>query len=207
MTAGVFMQYNLAAERRRSMSGHFFLSFYISGWVNLVKWQGWMERRGDWAAAGWWGGGWDPPLCMSVAGQGPALLGMGTGEDKYWLLACLWWFASLLPGWLTVTKTVFSLSSVSAWLPCNLDEDTLTALIKWHIMNYKIHTHIHIHIHVCIYLFYNRPYLRPVSANRADLWLILAGTSLTNSLKNRMRYVLIWHLMGRGNCCTSVVTL
>lgn len=47
---------------------------------------------------GWWGAAWDPPtMCVSVAGERPALLGMGTGEDKYWPLACLWWFASL-PG-------------------------------------------------------------------------------------------------------------
>lgn len=36
------------------------------------------------------GAAWDPTLCMSVAGQGPVLLGMGTGEDKYWALARLW---------------------------------------------------------------------------------------------------------------------
>ena len=63
----------------------------------------------DSAAGGLEGGGrraaWDPPLCMSVAGQVPVLLGMSTSGDKHWLLACLWWFASLSPGRLCVTKT------------------------------------------------------------------------------------------------------
>lgn len=46
------------------------------------------------------GGSLDPPPRVSVAGQGPALLGMSTGEDKHWLRACLWCFSSLLTGWL-----------------------------------------------------------------------------------------------------------
>lgn len=40
----------------------------------------WLKR----CCSGWLRAAWDPPLCTSVAGQGPASLGTRTSEDKHW---------------------------------------------------------------------------------------------------------------------------
>lgn len=58
-----------------------------AGFVDLGGRQRWMEGVIRDAAAAWWG---TPHFAWVLLGK-CQLLGMGTGENKYWLPACLWW--------------------------------------------------------------------------------------------------------------------
>lgn len=66
----------------------------------LVRWQCWMWRWRFSSSKSRAGGGatdcGTPHFAWVLLGKSQPLLGMGTGEDKYWLHAlCLWLFASL----------------------------------------------------------------------------------------------------------------